>query len=537
MIISGANNLKNNKSKVDTLNVFPVPDGDTGTNMSLTFYNAASEISNFVTSNIGETAKVLSSASLRGARGNSGVILSQLCRGLYKSLSSLSKADASQMAAAVKSGADTAYKAVMRPTEGTILTVAREAASAAVKSAQNTEDICEVFKAMLDAAKTALDNTPNQLPVLKQAGVVDAGGAGLVKILEGAYSFLCEDKFIELADKSEAAKAAAPANKTEIDTANIKFSYCTEFIIDKKSAGVNVAKFSETIDSSGDCKLVIDDEDIIKVHIHTNHPGFVIEEALKLGVLSKIKIDNMKIQHSTIIETENADQKNDKPEVKSEHKKYGFVSVTAGSGLSDIFKDYGADEIIEGGQTMNPSTDDILCAIEKINADYIYVLPNNKNIILAAEQASELSQKNVIVIPSKSAPQGICAMMAFLPQVDENQNTAAMTEALSNVKTGQVTYAVRDTSLDGTDIKAGDIIGIANSEIATVGQTPAQVCKDLIDSLADDDSEVITIYYGFDTSEEEASKLSEEIEEKYEDCDVILQNGGQPLYYYIVSVE
>lgn len=535
MILSGANNLSNNKSEVDTLNVFPVPDGDTGTNMSLTFSSAAEEVSKFVTSNISEVAKLLSSSSLRGARGNSGVILSQLCRGVYKGISDLSQADAKQMALALKSGVDTAYKAVMRPTEGTILTVARQSANAAVKAVETTDDICEVFEIMLNSARTALNNTPNQLPVLKEAGVVDAGGAGLVKILEGAYSFLCSDQFIELNDKESAKTSAASAAQAETDTANIKFSYCTEFIIDKKSADVNVAKFSETIDSKGDCKLVIDDDDIVKVHIHTNHPGFVIEEALKLGVLSKIKIDNMKIQHSTIIEKETTSAP--VTEEKKSHKKYGFVSVTAGKGLSDIFRDYGVDEIIEGGQTMNPSTDDILTAIEKIDADYVYVLPNNKNIILAAQQASELAKNKVIVISSKSAPQGICAMMAFLPHLDEAENTSAMNAALENVKTGQVTYAVRDTSFNGKDIKSGDIIGISNGEISSVGQTPSQVCEQIVSQLVDDDSEVITIYYGEETNEETAQTLVETLEEKYENCDVLLQNGTQPLYYYIVSVE
>lgn len=540
MVLSGANNLSNNKTEVDTLNVFPVPDGDTGTNMSLTFSSAASEVSKFVTSNLSENAKLLSSATLRGARGNSGVILSQLCRGVYKSLSELSQADAKQMAAAAKCGVDTAYKAVMRPTEGTILTVARQGANAAVKAAETTDDICEVFTAMLNAARTALENTPNQLPVLKEAGVVDAGGAGLVKILEGAYCVLCEDGFVEPNDKFEQKATQTPANQAEIDTANIKFAYCTEFIIDKKSPDVDVANFSNVIDSKGDCKLVIDDDDIVKVHIHTNHPGFVIEEALKLGVLSKIKIDNMKIQHSTIIENETNAQtaETSKPNVPStEHKKYGFVSVTAGRGLSNIFKDYGVDEIIEGGQTMNPSTDDILTAIEKIDADCIYVLPNNKNIILAAQQASELAKNKVIVIESKSAPQGISAMMAFLPQLEEDKNTSAMNEALANVKTGQVTYAVRDTSFNGNSIKSGDIIGISNGEISSVGQTPEQVCEDVISQLADDDSEVITLYYGEDTDEQTAQALADSLEEKYEDCDIILQNGTQPLYYYIVSVE
>lgn len=535
MIISGANNLSNNKKEVDTLNVFPVPDGDTGTNMSLTFSAAADEVKKFVTTNIGEVAKSLSSASLRGARGNSGVILSQFCRGVYKYLDKMPSADSKQMSLALQNGVDTAYKAVMRPTEGTILTVARESAAAAVKFAEENEDIEACFKTMIEAAHISLDNTPNLLPVLKEAGVVDAGGAGLVKILEGAYSALC-GKEIELSD-AQVSKPAAnlPANSTEIDTANIKFAYCTEFIIDKKSADVNVSRFSEIIDSKGDCKLVIDDDEIVKVHIHTNHPGFVIEEALKLGMLSKIKIDNMKLQHSTIIENEAPKQEEKAP--KGPHKKYGFISVTAGEGLSAIFKDYGVDEIIEGGQTMNPSTDDVLSAIEKIDADCIYVLPNNKNIILAAQQAAELAETKVIVIESKSFPQGICAMMAFLPHLEEEENTKAMREAIGNVKTGQVTFAVRDTMFNGNDIKTGDIIGISEGEITAVGESSEEVCRGIIEKMVDDDSEVITIYYGEDVSEETAEALAEELEEEYEDLDILVQCGKQPLYYYIVSVE
>ncbi len=533
MIISGANNLSNNKQEVDTLNVFPVPDGDTGTNMSLTFSAASNEVVKFKTSDISEVAKILSSASLRGARGNSGVILSQFCRGIYKYLDKKAVVDAKDFAGALQNGVDTAYKAVMRPTEGTILTVARESAAAAVRFAETNDDIEECFKIAIEAAKVSLDNTPNLLPVLKEAGVVDAGGAGLVKILEGAF-LAFSDNDVELKDASaSSATLQGPGNTAEIDTANIKFAYCTEFIIDKKSEDVNVARFSEVIDSKGDCKLVIDDDEIVKVHIHTNHPGFVIEEALKLGMLSKIKIDNMKLQHSTIIE--NTEQENKTP--KTPHKKYAFVSVTAGAGLSAIFKDYGVDEIIEGGQTMNPSTDDILSAIEKLNADHIYVLPNNKNIILAAQQAAELSETPVTVIPTKSFPQGVSAMMAFLPHLEAEENTEAMLEAIANVKTGQVTYAVRDTVFNGNDIKSGDIIGISEGEISSVGVSPEEVCLGIIDTMTDEDSEVITLYYGEDVLEETAEKLCEELEEKYEDCDVIVQRGSQPLYYYIVSVE
>ncbi len=534
MIISGANNLKNNKTEVDTLNVFPVPDGDTGTNMSLTFSAAADEIKKFQTTDIGAVAKTLSGASLRGARGNSGVILSQLCRGIFKALDKCQEADAKKIAEAIQSGVDTAYKAVMRPTEGTILTVARESAAEMVKKAETTEDIEEIFKTLVDAALVSLNNTPNLLPVLKEAGVVDAGGAGLVKIYEGFLAAVLGNEIELLSSDASKPEISVPANQAEIDTANIKFAYCTEFIIDKSAPDVNVSRFSEVIDDKGDCKLVIDDDDIVKVHIHTNHPGFVLEEALKLGMLSKIKIDNMKMQHSTIIE--NASEA-PKEEPKKPHKKYGFVSVTAGEGLSSIFKDYGVDEIIEGGQTMNPSTDDILSAIEKINADYIFVLPNNKNIILAAEQAKELAETEVIVIPSKSFPQGVSAMMAFLPHMEAEANTEAMLEAIKNVKTGQVTFAVRDTSVNGKEIKSGDIIGISEGEISSVGKTPEEVCSEIIENLSDEDTEVVTLYYGEDVSEEKAEELLETLEEKYDEIDILLQAGKQPLYYYIVSVE
>ncbi len=527
--------MSNSKVEVDALNVFPVPDGDTGTNMSLTFSAASQEVSKFVTSNLSDVAKALSTASLRGARGNSGVILSQFCRGIYKALEGLEVADSKQLSAAFKNGADTAYKAVMRPTEGTILTVAKDSSNAAVKASEENEDIVAVMSTMLEAARKSLNNTPNLLPVLKEAGVVDAGGAGLLKILEGAFHALSTDEIIELSDKEQSVAQDVAANQVEIDPNSIKFAYCTEFIIDKKNTGVNVSLFSDTIDSKGDCKLVIDDDEIVKVHIHTNHPGFVLEEALKLGSLSKIKIDNMRLQHSTILEKSEDAKKLEAP--TKPRSAYGFVSVTAGAGLSNIFKDYGVDEVIEGGQTMNPSTDDILSAIEKINADCIFVFPNNKNIILAAEQAAELAESKVIVIPSKSAPQGICAMTAFLPHLDLETNKNNMISALDNIKTGQVTFAVRDTTSNGKEIKNGDIIGISSGEITAIGSDYNEICLELIDSLADEDSEVITVYFGEDVAEETAQELLDALEEKYEDIDVILQNGTQPLYYYIVSVE
>ena len=539
LITSASNNLVNNKKDVDTLNVFPVPDGDTGTNMSLTVSFAASEAKKHENESVGVVSKALSSASLRGARGNSGVITSQLCRGFAKYLDGKQEANSTELAKALENGVKTAYSAVMRPTEGTILTVAREAAAAAVKKSAKEEDIISVFEYTLQKAKEALDNTPNQLPVLKEAGVVDAGGAGLYKLLEGAY--LCiTGSAVELLDSADAPadKAQAQNAQASLNPDDIKFAYCTEFIIEKKSPDVNVAAFSSVIDDKGDCKLVIDDDEIVKVHIHTNHPGFVIEEALKLGMLNKLKIDNMKIQHTNIIAENAPTGEETKEEAKpTPHKPYGFIAIAAGKGLADLFREYGADEIIEGGQTMNPSTDDILKAAENLNCDCIYVLPNNKNIILAAEQAAELSETKMIVIPTKSIPQGYSAMMAFLPQKTADENTSAMNEAISLVSTGQVTYAVRNTSVNGKEIKEGDIIGISGGEISVVSDSPEDVLRELVSSMVDDDASVISVYFGEDVSEETAESISEELEEIYPDLDVIFHSGSQPLYYYIVSVE
>lgn len=538
MIISAANNLDNNKIFVDKLNVFPVPDGDTGTNMSLTFSAAAQEIKKFVTPAIGEVAKALATASLRGARGNSGVILSQFCRGLSKGLEGRQIANAKEVAAAMKLGIDTAYKAVMRPTEGTILTVAREGADAAVTFAEREEDIVELLSTALTASKAALDNTPELLPVLKEAGVVDAGGAGLVKILEGAFHALSTGNLVALKEAVTQTTSATSTAQAAIDVENIKFAYCTEFIIDKKSPSVDAKRFSEIIDSKGDCKLVIDDDEIVKVHIHTNHPGFVLEEAVKLGSLSRIKIDNMKLQHTSILEAENTPAPSAAVEpVPREHKKYGFVSIVAGSGLADIFRDYGVDEVIEGGQTMNPSTDDILSAAEKINADCIFVLPNNKNIILAANQAKELCGRNIVVIPTTGVPQAVTAMMNFDADESAEVNENNMNSAARGVKIANVTYAVRDTEADGKTIKEGDILGITGGKIEKVGTNAEQVCEDLTELLTDDESEFITVYYGSDAEKEKATELAERLESKYEDAEVLLKCGGQPLYYYVVAVE
>lgn len=528
MVISGANNLLNNKSKVDKLNVFPVPDGDTGTNMSLTLSAAAKEISKFQTTYIGDVAFTLANASLRGARGNSGVILSQLCRGISKHLKGKSFANAKDFSLALKAGVDTAYRAVMKPTEGTILTVARESADAAVLESEKTKDITKIFKEIITTAKTSLDNTPNLLPVLKQAGVVDAGGMGLLYILEGANKALL-GKFVNPIEQEQIIEKQ---DFTDIETADIKYAYCTEFIIDKKSEIVDVLRFSDIIDSIGDSKLVIDDESIVKVHIHTNNPGFVIEEAIKLGSLSSIKIDNMKLQHQNIITMDNDNKNKIQPK-----KQYGFVVVAAGAGISEIYKDLGADEIIEGGQSMNPSTESILEAIEKVNADNIFVLPNNKNIILAAQQAAELTEKNIIVLPSKSIPQGISAMLAFDNSFDLETNKSEMINAIPTVKTGQVTFAVRNTSVGDKVIKEGDIIGINDNGIEVVGSDAQDVCKQLIENMISKEDSIISVFYGHKTDESSAKAIEASLKESYPDIDILLKHGGQPLYYYIVSVE
>ncbi len=537
MIISASNHLYNNKTAVDKLNVFPVPDGDTGTNMSLTLCAAADEIKKYVTASIGDVAHTLSNASLRGARGNSGVILSQFCRGIAQHLKDKNTADAKELTAALERGVQTAYKAVMRPTEGTILTVARESAAAAMQSAQENNDIETVMHDMIEEARKSLERTPELLPVLKESGVVDSGGAGLVLILEGAYHALTTSEPIQTQQSSA---ADAPVMATSIPSDNIRFAYCTEFIIDKKSADVNVKRFSGLIDAKGDCKLVIDDDEIVKVHIHTNNPGFVIEEAIKLGEISKIKIDNMRLQHETIItdgqNTQDAPAQAS-PAPPQSRKPYGFAAVASGDGLVGIFKDFGVDEIIMGGQSSNPSTDEILSAIEKINAECIYVLPNNKNIILAATQAQELSERDVVVLPTKSIPQGITALLAFLPHVGKDENTQKMTQAIELVRTGQVTCAVRDTSVSDKEIKTGDIIGISDGDIKIVGSSAGDVCKQLVSSLVDDSSSVVSVFYGGDVTEQEAQTLKTDLEAAYPALDIMLQNGGQPLYHYIISVE
>ena len=528
--LSGANNLENNKKMVDDLNVFPVPDGDTGTNMSMTVMAAARKIPAVEENSVSKVAECIASASLRGARGNSGVISSQLFRGFYKGLAGLDEVNTVQLAAAFKSANDTAYKAVMKPTEGTILTVSRETAEYAVKVAAETEDICEFAKKVVAHAKATLDKTPDMLPVLKQAGVVDAGGMGLYVILNGCLSAL-EGNEIEAEVKTDVVSSGV-AMSENIDTADIKFMYCTEFIINKKSASYSVASFRAAIQDKGDCMLVIDDDEVVKVHIHTNNPGFVLEKAVKLGELESIKIDNMKIQHSENIAEAKVEAAPAEPA-----KKYGMVAVAAGEGMENIFMEIGVDKMVEGGQSMNPSTEDILRAVDSVNAETVFVFPNNKNIILAAEQVDELTEKNVVVIPTKTIPQGISALLSFDPDAETEANRDAMLEAVALVKTGSVTFAARDSEIDGMNIKKDDIMGMEEGKITHLGSNPADVVMELLSDMADSDSSMISVFYGSDVSADDAAELETKINEAYPKLDCMVHNGGQPLYYYIISIE
>ncbi len=537
MIESASNNLQNNKKAINDLNVFPVPDGDTGTNMGLTFSGAAAAALSSGEKNVGNVIGILAKASLRNARGNSGVILSQILRGVSGALSGKEELTVEDIKNAACGGRDTAYRAVMKPTEGTILTVVREGAEFAEQNYENFDDAAEFFYAVIKACKESLDRTPEILPVLKQAGVVDAGGCGVVTLLEGAAVALKDGKAIEAKEGAvslTSGAAGGAAASAEIDTANIKFQYCTEFIIQKSSPDRQTNQFEAAISPKGDCMLVIADEDIVKVHIHTNHPGFVIEQALKLGELINIKIDNMKYQHSENAESAAAQTEEELVELK----KYGIVAVSAGSGLTEVFKSVGVDMIVEGGQTMNPSTQDLADAASRIPAEVVYILPNNKNIILAAEQVCDIiDDKKVIVIPTKNIPQGISAMLAFDEDCDEEANTEAMKEMLDTVKCGQVTFAARDSAAYGLEIHEGDVMGMVGSDITDLGNDLNQVSFDLTMRMIDDTSEVVTVYYGADVDEETARALADKVSEANGDVDVTVVYGGQPVYYYMIAVE
>ena len=541
MFLAGAKNLEAKKEWINELNVFPVPDGDTGTNMTMTIMSAASEVSALTDPDMETLAKAISSGSLRGARGNSGVILSQLLRGFTKGVKKSKELDALTIAAAMERAVETAYKAVMKPKEGTILTVAKEAALKAVEIAPEAEELEPFFKAVFDHAEYTLSRTPEMLPVLKEAGVVDSGGQGLLEVLRGAIDgFL--GKEVDYSDFEKPAGASVTKISPQAE-ADIKFGYCTEFIIllDKPMPLEEEHSFKEFLTSLGDSIVLVADDEIVKVHVHTNHPGQAIERALTYGALSRMKIDNMREEHQEklIKDAEKlARQQEEEEKKQTPPKETGFIAVSAGAGLTEIFKELGVDYLIEGGQTMNPSTEDMLNAIDKVNAKTIYILPNNKNIILAANQARDLTEdKKIIVIPTKTIPQGVTALISFVPEKTAEENTEEMTDAISRVHTGQITYAVRDTRIEDKEIHEGDIMGIGDKGILAVGKGKENVAVTTVDAMMTDDAEVISIYYGADASEEKAEALAATLEEKYPDCEVEVNNGGQPIYYYIISVE
>lgn len=546
MFLAGAKGIELKKDYINELNVFPVPDGDTGTNMTLTIMSAAKEVNNIDNPTIENIAKAISSGSLRGARGNSGVILSQLFRGFTREIMDKDAVDVPTMASAFERAVETAYKAVMKPKEGTILTVAKAGAHRAEELADQTEDLVEFCEEVLQAMQGMLEKTPDMLPVLKEAGVVDSGGEGLVTILRGAFDVLSGKVSDFTFETSMPAKATSgKVDSSNISTADIKFGYCTEFIIMlEKEYNMDIEQqFKSYLESIGDSLVVVSDDDIVKVHVHTNDPGLAIQRALTYGSLTSMKIDNMREEHheKVIKDAEKQKEALEAQETKkadAPRKEVGFISVSAGDGLSEIFKGLGVDYLIEGGQTMNPSTEDMLNAIDQVNADTIYILPNNKNIILAAQQAQELTEdKQIIVIPSKTIPQGITAIINFVFDKTPEENAKFIEESMQNVKSGQVTYAVRDTSIDGKTIKQGNIMGIDDSKIAAVGESIHDTTKELILSMMDEDSELVSLYFGEDVKEEDANKIADEIMEEHSDVEVEVLYGGQPIYYYMISVE
>ena len=547
MFLAGAKNLEAKKEWINELNVFPVPDGDTGTNMTMTIMSAAREVAALENPSMEVLAKAISSGSLRGARGNSGVILSQLFRGFTKGIKKYDEIDVTVLAAASQKAVETAYKAVMKPKEGTILTVAKGAADKALELAETDISMDDFLKAVIEEAEFVLSQTPEMLPVLKEAGVVDSGGQGLLQVMKGAYDgFLGKevDYTIEGAKTgSTSVSGAAAATQTEAD---IKFGYCTEFIImlEKEYTEQTEQEFKAFLESIGDSIVVVSDDDIVKVHVHTNDPGKAISRALTYGSLTRMKIDNMREEHHEKLikdaQKVAAQQKFEDEERKKivPPKPVGFISVSIGEGVGQIFRELGVDYLIEGGQTMNPSTEDMLKAIEEVNAETLYILPNNKNIILAANQAKLLTRdKNVIVIPTKTVPQGITAIVTYSAEATVEENTEAMMEEIKNVKTGQITYAVRDTHIDDKEIKEGDIMGIGDHAILAVGKDITDVTLETIEQMDAEEAELITVYYGEDTRKEDAENLENLLSEKYPACDIEVYSGGQPIYYYVVSVE
>ena len=544
MFLAGAKNLEEKKEWINELNVFPVPDGDTGTNMTLTIMSAAKEVSAMEKPDMTVLCKAISSGSLRGARGNSGVILSQLFRGFTKGVREHQKLNTRILADALEKAVETAYKAVMKPKEGTILTVAKGGAQKARELANNGEEDLEIFfKEIIQYADEVLEKTPDLLPVLKQAGVVDSGGQGLMQVLKGAYeAFLGKEVDFKISDISAAHKPSGMASNIDVQAQmDIKFGYCTEFII-MLSRNFNIKQemdFKAYLESIGDSIVVVADDDVVKVHVHTNDPGLAIQKALKYGALSNMKIDNMRLEHQEKLFKMSEKQKEEPAEEGPGPKKdVGFIAVSAGDGIQEIFKGLGVDYVIEGGQTMNPSTADVLDAVENVNADTVYILPNNKNIILAAEQAAHMSEdKKIVVIPTKTVPQGITAVINFVPELSVEENTDTMIEEIKSVSTGQVTYAVRDTVIDNKEIKQGDYMGIGDSGILSNGIDLLDVTFRMIEDMMEDDKELISIYYGSEVTEETAEELREKVEARYPKCDVELQYGGQPIYYYIISAE
>ena len=544
MFIAGAKNLESKKEWINDLNVFPVPDGDTGTNMTLTIMSAAKEVSGITNPTMATLSKAISSGSLRGARGNSGVILSQLFRGFTKEISKLEILDTESLAIATQRATETAYKAVMKPKEGTILTVAKAVSDKAAEVAIDTDDLEEAIEKVITHAEYVLSKTPDMLPVLKEAGVVDSGGQGLVVVLRGMLDALTgKVTDFEITSPVKKPDSAGKGAGAAIEDVDIKFGYCTEFIImlDKEFNEKTETEFKAFLSSIGDSIVCVALDDIVKVHVHTNHPGQAFEKALEYGQLTKMKIDNMREEHNQKVIEKSEMQKAMAQEAMKKSaplKDYGFITIAPGKGLADIFKGLGVDEVIEGGQTMNPSTEDILKAADNINAKIIYVLPNNGNIILAAQQAADIIEdKKLVVVPSKTVPQGITAMINFEMSRTEQENAEAMTSSMATVRTGQVTYAVRDTSIDGKEIHKDDILGLADKGLAAVGKDIDATVLELLDTMIDDDSELVSVYYGEDITNEQASGIVASIEEKYPDVDVELQEGGQPVYYYIVSVE
>ena len=544
MFLAGAQNIEAKKEFINELNVFPVPDGDTGTNMSLTIMSAAKEVTALSKPDMKELAKAISSGSLRGARGNSGVILSQLLRGFTKSIREEKEIDVLGLAAACSRARDTAYKAVMKPKEGTILTVASGIADKAAQMAEETDDLEVFIPAVIEHAEEVLAKTPDMLPVLKEAGVVDSGGQGLLEVIKGAY-----DAFLGKEIDYSSISPSAGMSVTKInaqDTADIKFGYCTEFIIltEKEFTETDEHEFKAYLSSIGDSIVCVADDDVVKIHVHTNDPGLAIQRALTYGQLSRMKIDNMREEHqeklirdAEKLAAEEAEKEAQK-KANEPRKPMGFITVSIGEGLNEIFKELGADYIIEGGQTMNPSTEDMLNAIDQVNADTVFILPNNKNILLAANQAKALVEdKEIIVIPTKTVPQGITAIINFMPDADAKMNEETMLEEIQRVKSGQVTYAVRDTHIDDKEIHEGDIMGIGDKGILAVGKGIEETTKAMLGQLVDEESELISLYYGEEVKEEDADQLIQEIEELYPDVDVDAHFGGQPIYYYVLAVE